>query len=172
MEEMNFEMAMRAILGDKRAYHSAGSAWIPKLSREWMLKCIVSLRKTTMKLDTTERHRSILLQRLERIEKNLRKINKEDDPRIYKATVWSLFYLAAALYGYMGFVTPSYWQTRGQNFAESGYDIEKHPALRKDIVQLQKEIIEKKMKEGVSKFDISLIMNTTEYKINKILRET
>src|SRR3989338_9108521 len=73
-DSMEFELAMRQFFGDK-AYQIAGLAGFgDNLSvKKWLLKAIKQIFKDVNKLDTTSRHKEMMIGDIERLEKEVKK---------------------------------------------------------------------------------------------------
>lgn len=171
---MSFEIAMRNFFGDS-AYHIADSAVRLKAIKEWFQKAIRLMKKRVLSLDTTTRHREILSIKLDSLASEIKSLKSAEDtwPIIY-----SFFSLSASFLGYdyvSGTIlhTPFYHQTPAQNYSsksKSGLGWKILEKQRGNLMTIKKELISKLKEEGHNTFDISLILNITEYEVKKILK--
>ncbi|MBI5076150.1 MAG: hypothetical protein HZB62_13415 [Nitrospirae bacterium] len=171
--EMFFETTIRVFLGDK-AYHIAGQVHTDKYRLDWYKKALKKIVKRLHELETTTKHKEQLTYWAERA---LKASNTKD----FDETSFSLclFRLVGAL---LGFVTvrgmilynPIYHQERSQHNAErmlqTGDPLQ--PYLDgKSTIGIRKKIIQQLKSEGLTDYDISLVLNTTEYEIKKLRME-
>src|SRR2546428_618712 len=111
---MEFELAMRLLFGEK-AYHIASLASHPTHRREWLQKAVKKLLRISNELDTTPRHKQMLMTELEVVSRLLKKTT---DPSW--ELVFHLLRLSMRLLGF-DFVrgarchTPTYHQTAAQH---------------------------------------------------------
>lgn len=111
---MEFEGTLRLLLG-RRAQHTASASENPRRRAEWIRKAISKLEHEVIALDTTERHRQMMLGDL---------AAAKDEVAAAEQRSWSLVYrllrLASRLFGY-DFArgakchTATYWQSPKQN---------------------------------------------------------
>lgn len=171
---IEFEYAMRCFFGEE-AYGLAGSDDDPKTVRKWLLRAVKKMAKNVNDIDTSERHRELLLNRLNSLERNIRKSDCFPD------TVWHLFWLCSALLGYdfldgKQYHTPAYYQTPNQHFqswrrSTDASNVEYIQQYDINLASKRKEIIQQLKKEGYSDFHISFVMGISEYMVKKIRRE-
>ncbi len=167
---MKFEMTVRLFFGDK-AYQIAGQERTAKYRAEWLAKIGKVLLKQIDEIDTTPRHKQMLMTEAESFWK---------DVRLVKADPWSLVYtlvrLCGRLLGY-DFVrgvkvhTPTYYQTceqyystatiQGAEALQSYYD-------KKDTISIRRSIVEQLKEQGFSDFKIALVLNISEYEVKKL----
>jgi hypothetical protein len=170
-DSMNFEYTMMLLFGEN-AYQIVTFAKNEKYVKEWLKKAIAKMKKDINSLDTTERHKEILIYELTRIDKELTKGNVWE-------IIYSLFNFSIRLLGYdyhraQRLLTPSYSQTVQQRFwsgLQEGEDWKKHAEQRKSFIRKRAELIKKLKEENYTTFEISQIFNTTDYHVKKILKE-
>ena len=167
---MDFEITVRLFLGDK-AYHIAGQENQDKYRREWLLKSAKKVLQSVDDLETTTRHKQMLMTDAEKLIQSLK--GKIRSPWI---SVYRLFRLCERLLGF-DFVrgsivhTPIYHQTREQYYTSQileGGDALQDYYDQKDAVSMRKGLAEQLKKEGLTDFKIALVLNTTEYQIKKM----
>src|SRR6266571_3284386 len=91
---MVFELTMRLFFGDQ-AYHIADQAGTPKYRRQWIKRALRLIMKRTDKIETTTRHKQILMEVIEAINTA---VGVNDRPS------WCLVYCLLALIGrFLGF---------------------------------------------------------------------
>jgi len=167
---MEFEVAMRLLFGEK-AYHIAGSELNPASRREWLQKPVRKLLRVVNDLDTTPRHKQVLMSELEAVSKLLK---GAEDPS------WELVYrllrLIMQLLGY-DFLrgsrchTVTYHQTPEQHRTSvvlNGGDPMQIYYDQKNAVAVRQQVIERLKREGLDDFKISLVLNTTEYEVKQV----
>lgn len=172
--EMLFELTMRLYFGDK-AYQTAGQANNPKHRREWLRKVVQVIMKQIDALDTTPRHKQVLMANAEAIQNALRRNN--DKPS------WSLIFRFVAFIGrLLGFDfhhgsqchSLAYFQTPAQHYTADllahGDALQNHYD-KKDAVSMRKEVVAFLKGKGLSDFKVALILNTTEYEVKKLQNE-
>jgi len=168
---MNFELAMRQFFGEK-AYHIAGGYNNPKYVKQWLKKAIRKMKKDIMNLDTTSRHKETLINDIGRLERNL----KSSDPF---EIIIVLFSICSRFLGYdflkgEKFNIPIYSQNASQYYwskilKDSSINYSREQSrIQMNIVRKQKEIIKSLLKEGFDDFQISLVLNVSEYQIKKL----
>lgn len=170
---MEFEMTVRMVLGDK-AYHIADFHSSASGRREWLTKVLRELTKDIDALDTTVRHKQMLMGEVEAVSALLK---QEDD------SSWSLVYrflrLVSRLLGY-DYVSGArchslaYWQTAGQNLNAivfSGGDVMQDYYDKKNVIATRLSVVESLKAQGLSDYRIAVILNTTEYQIKKLRKE-
>lgn len=141
--------------------------------KTWLRKAIKKFIKEVNTLDTTQRHKDVLILHLESINRRLNGGN------IWEI-IFDLFNVIARLFGYdyhkgQKLLTAIYSETPYQHFwsgLHAGEDWKKQNGIRESFIRKRIELIKQLKKDGYSTFDISQIFNTTDYEIKKILRET
>ena len=171
--EMLFETTIRTFLGDK-AYHIAGQVHTEKYRKEWYRKAIKKIISRIQDIDTTTKHKEQLAYWSEQA---LRVLGE----RSFRETEFSLclLRLTGALLGFVGvrganIATPIYYQKPEQHYTEvimEGGDVMQDYYDQKSSVGIRKRIIEQLKNEGMSDFQISLVLNTTEYQVKKHRKE-
>ena len=179
---MAFEFAMREILGDK-AYHSAASAGNPVSIKKICKKALDKIKERIDNIVTMdERLRAMLFSEISNLEKEISKINKENNDW---EIISILFRIVARLLGYdwvSGKVCREvvYYRTREQEYRDflndnvsSEIRRKKYETLWKEsedvYIQRYKEILRLK-EEGFHSNQIARIMNITEYAVNQLLK--
>ena len=170
---MEFEMTMRLVLGEK-AYHVADSQGSAGGRREWLTKVLRELMNDIDALDTTARHKQMLMGELEAISALL---NRDENPS------WSLVYrflrLASRLLGY-DYVrgakchSLAYWQTSGQNLNTvvfEGGDVMQDCYNKKNAIAVRRSVVDSLKAQGLNDYKIALVLNTTEYQVKKLRKE-
>jgi len=172
---MDFEYCIRQFLGDK-AYHIADFANDDVSARRWLRKCVAKMKKRVDGLDTTTRHKEMLMTELNDLDERL----KQKDALENKATVINLFWLISRLFGYDAvsgkvYNEPFYHQTFGQYFMEAVSwkrygqnwgDI--HKEENNNIITWRKRVYLMLKKKGLNDNQIARILNITEYQLKKM----
>ena len=170
---MLFEESIRSILGN-RASHVAEGAFDESWRKRWYRKGIRKILKKVQEIESTTPHKRALVLWSELAHDSLRQRSFHEP-----AFTNCLLGLVGALLGFIGLrgystVTPGYYQTNAQNFAETiheyGSDVEYWYRLRSSD-STRKRIVGQLKDEGKTYFEISLIMNLSEYKVQKLVRE-
>ena len=167
---MLFEGTARLFFGE-RAYQIAGQASSPIARRKWLKKILRLLLKRMNELETTVRHKEMLMKTAEAAE---RELGRNDQP------TWTLVYhlitLVGRLLGY-DFVHGArchslvYFQERGQYYTTdilSSGDALQEYYDEKDAVSVRQEVVKNLKIQGLSDFKISLVLNATEYQVKKL----
>jgi len=179
---MNFELAMREILGDK-AYHSADSAGNPTSIKKICKKALNKIKERIDNIVTMdERLRAMLFSEISYLEKEISKIDKESNDW---EIISILFHIIARLLGYdwiSGKVCREiiYYQTKDQMYCDYVNDCavaenrrKKYDTLWKESNEIYlkryKEVIRLK-EEGFHPNQIARIMNTSEYAVKQMLK--
>jgi hypothetical protein len=167
---MHFETTMRLLFGEK-AYQIAGTEANPKHRREWLQRAVRELLCTINTLDTTPRHKQMLMTELEVIADLLKGA---------KEASWELVYrflrLSSRLIGF-DYVqgarchTPVYYQSSNQYFTSQildGGDPMQDYYDKKNAISVRQSIVKDLKAKGFDDFKISLVLNTTEYEVKKL----
>ena len=167
---MLFENTMRFLFGEK-AYQIAGTEANPKHRREWLQKAVRELLRMVNSLDTTPRHKKMLMLELEAVSKTLKRSSDPSWDIVYR-----LFRLCMRLFGldYIPGVrchTPAYWQTSNQRhyaLLMEGKDPMLWYEEEKDAISIQQGVVEDLRKKGLDDFKISLVLNVSEYAVKQL----
>lgn len=172
--EMLFEITIRLFLGDK-AFHIADQAHSATERKHWYRKVLKSIIQDIQLIDTNTRQKKQLASSSEAA---LRILNER---KFNEATfTLYLFRLIAALLGLTGvrpyrIVTLAYFQTPDQNLTE--HIVEGRQAHRetyideKNSVSIRKRIVSQLKGEGLSDYQVSLVLNISEYQVKKLRKE-
>lgn len=171
---MDFEHTMRLLFGEK-AYHIADLHGSSTGRREWLSKTVRHLVRDVDALDTTNRHKEMLMSELEAISDILAHSDDASWNLIYR-----LFRLALRLLGYdysrgARCHTPTYWQSAGQHLNSvvfEGGDIMQDYYDKKSAITVRRSVVLGLKAKGLDDYKIALVLNTTEYQVKKLRRET
>jgi len=172
-EELDFEMTIQLFLGDK-ASNIAGQVSSQKHRREWLTKALRLVAKRIHELDTTTRHKEALVSCAERA------LRATESQKISEAECSvTLLRLIGQLAGFTGgrgaiLCTPVYYQTAAQHYTEAVYeggDAMQDYYDEKNAIAVRKRLITQLKSEGLGDFQISLILNTSEYQIKELRKE-
>lgn len=166
---LDFEHMLSQYFGDK-AYHNQGMREDEIAVKGEFRKVVARIEKVICGLETTNRHKEVLLNDVERLKKDLSQ--KSTNP-------WTLnihlFSLVSRLLGYdylKGFInTPLYHQTSQQFYTQiifEGGDTMQDYYDSKNLIALRREIYEDLKQKGYSDFKIAQLLNTTEHQIKKL----
>lgn len=173
-DSMRFEHTLMLFFG-RSAYQTAGQAGTPKLRRAWLRRILRVLLKTIDKIETTPRHKQVLMATTEKL---LEDVGSRDQP------TWALVYGLIAILGrVIGFDlqrghrlhTISYWQTKGQYYVSDmllGGDALQNFDDRLDAVTIRQRLVQTLKDEGLSDFKIALVLNATEHEIQQLRHGT
>lgn len=167
---MQFEITMRLLFGEK-AYQIAGTEANPKHRREWLQKAVRKLLRLANTLDTTPRHKKMLMTELEAVSQELKRVTEPSWDVVYR-----LFRLCMRLFGFDYVAgarchTPAYWQTSDQRHTErilDGGDPMQAFQEGKDAVSIRQDVVEDLRRKGFDDFKISLVLNTSEYAVKQL----
>ena len=163
--DMFFEDTMCSFLGDK-ASHIASQAHREKNRKEWYRKALKKVIKKIQRIESTTKHQEQLAYWSE---KSLRALKQ----RPYNEGIFTLciLRLVGVLLGLVGprphcIATPAYFQTQSQHFTE--VIIEGGDDMQDNSVSIRKRLIRQLKDEGKTDFEISLVLNTSEYAVKKL----
>ncbi len=143
-----------------------------KETRKWVKKAIRKMIKDINKIDTTERHREMMLASLKELDSRVAKKGE------YWLIIFELLFLCSLLIGYdyckgVKYYTPFYHRTGAQYYGikivEGGDGLQGYHD-KKNFIEVRKNIIKKLKKDGHNTFEISVIINTSEYMVKKLLK--
>lgn len=167
---MRFETTMRLLFGEK-AYQIAGTEANPKHRREWLQRAVREILRVVNSLDTTPRHKQMLMAELEAISELLKGAKEASWDLVYR-----LFRLSFRLLGF-DYVqgakchTPVYCQMPNQYFTSQllgGGDPMQDYQDKKDAISVRKSIVKDLKAQGFDDFKISLVLNSTEHEVKKL----
>jgi hypothetical protein len=167
---MEFELTFRLLFGDKAKYIE-GQELNQKSRASWLRKSIDRIEREVIALDTTERHKQMLLGEVEAARDSLGPKADSGWPLVY-----SLLRLVARLLGY-DFVrgakchTATYWQSVGQNLNSvvfQGGDIMQDYYDKRNAIAVRRHVVAHLKSQGLSDYRIALVLNTTEYEVKKL----
>jgi len=174
---LDFEHSVRRFLGEK-AYGIAGAVGNTRAFRQYLRECIPVIRKRIDEIETTTKHKEILMSRVERLGELLKLRKGGSDAEI----IVSLFSMVASLLGFTSisgekFHELFYHQTYGQYLSDtvrykndqSIGDVAEE--LRTNSVSLRKKIYKQLHKDGISDQLIASVLNMTEFQIRKLKRD-
>lgn len=168
--ELLFEYTIRMFLGEK-ASQIAGPVHDNKDRKKYFREVLKEILKQIDQIDTNTEHKEVLFNICQSVFDELKKKNLSD----IKVSI-KLLRLVGALLGYSGIQgvrlnTPFYFQTPDQHFTETiirGENSLLSSIKSKGAITKRKEIIKQLKIEGMTYFEISLVLNTTEYQIKKL----
>ena len=166
--EMLFETTVRSFLGD-RAYHIAGQAHCKKSRKEWYKKVVKKIIRKIQSVESSTAHKERLSHWSERSLLALKHPYNEIEFTL------CLLSLINILLGYHGGVQPhsiatlAYFQIPSHIFTEA--ILEGRDELKDDYVNTlstKRKMIGQLKEEGKTYFEISLVLNTSEYEVKKL----
>ena len=165
--EMLFETTMQLFLGDK-AYQIAGQAYNEKHRKEWYRKAIRKIIRRIQEIDTSTKHKEAMTHCSERALVILSKKQFNET----KLSLY-LFCLVGSLLGFAVIGTlPVYLKTFDTEALSKGADtIELMQNYEKNSTSVRKRIINQLREEGLNDFQVSLVLNTSEYQVKKLRRD-
>ena len=169
---MAFERLMTQILGQK-AYQSAGQFANPTTRNDWLRKTFKLMLKEVDEIDTTARQKKMLMRDLQAA---INGLSKSRDPS------WEMIFpLISACARFLGHDysgarvnTPSYWQSSNQRFTQFIFESAEHSFenVKEDAVTIRTKICCDLRANGTDTFTIALALNTSEYQVKKLIRES
>ena len=167
---MEFELTFRLLFGD-RAKYIEGQSLNPKSRANWLRKSIDRIEHEVVALETTERHKQMLLGEVEAAREGVTSNADSSWPMVY-----SLLRLVSRLLGY-DFArgakchTATYWQSVGQNLNSvvfQGGDIMQDYYDKKNAIAIRRQVVAHLKAQGLSDYRIALVLNTSEYEVKKL----
>ena len=140
-----------------------------------MTKALRLVLKRIHKLDTTTRHKEALVASVERV---LRVVKSQETSEAECSV--TLLKLIGQLLGFTSergaiLYTPIYHQTAAQHYTEEiferGGDALQNYYDKNNAISVQKKLINQLESEGFDDFQISLILNMSEYHVKKLRKE-
>lgn len=168
---MRFEMTICLLFGDK-AYKIAGTEANAKHRKEWLQKAVRKLLRVVDDLDTTPRHKQMLMTELEAITELLKGAKEASWDLVYRFLRLSIRLLGFDAQGAKCH-TLMYFQTPNQHLTTQLYrggDRSQDYNDKMNAIVIRKSIIEDLKAQGMDDFKISLVLNTSEYEIKKLLK--
>ena len=170
---LDFEYMVRMFLGDK-AFHIAGSENNDTHRRSWLRKVIKRIIKRLDNIETTTRHKKMLLA----VADSLHDILKSRKTSPWDVN-YKLFRLCGLLLGFdsiKGVVlfSPFFYQTKGQYYGSimiKGGDPLQDYKDNKNAISIRKRLIRELKEEGLDDFKIALVFNISEYQVKKLLKD-
>jgi hypothetical protein len=171
MAELDFEEMLMQYFGDK-AWHTAASAYSKTTRNKWLKKLESKLIADIDTLDTSERHKSLMMRDAESFFKTLR----ADEPS------WdSIFAALMFISRFLGYDycrgskqhTLTYYQTEAQYYTQkifAGGDPMQDHFDRKDVISQRAEIAKSLKENGHNTLRIAQILNISEYKVKQLLK--
>jgi hypothetical protein len=168
--EMLFETTIRSFLGDK-AYHIAGQVHTEKDRKEWYRKALKKIITKIQDIDTSTKHKEQLAHWSERALDVLAQKNfRETEFTLYLLRLIGTFLCFVGVRG-VNIATLMYYQTPSQHYNEviiNGEDVMQEYNDQKNSVSVRKKIVAQLKGEGLSDFQVSLVLNTSEYQVKKL----
>ena len=167
---MQFEHTLMLFFGSK-AYQTAGQAATPTSCRYWLRRVLKRLIRDVDKIETTPRHKQLLMQNVEAAHNTIESSNEPTWKFVYH-----LITLIGRLLGYDyqrggKCHTLSYWQTYGQNYSaviQSGGDVLQDYYDELDTVKIRQDVVRSLKKSCLSDFKIALVLHTTEHEVQQL----
>ena len=170
---MQFELTMQTFLGDK-AYHIAEQAYGIASRKVWYKRALKKIILKVHEIETSTKHKEQLIRLSQQLLQCLE--NKK-----FSEAEFSLYFLrlTGSLLGIhyargACIATPMYYQKPDQHITEviiNGGDALQDYYDKKNSILVRRRIVEQLKEEGLSDFDISLVLNTSEYQVKKLRKE-
>ena len=169
--EMLFETTIRSFLGEK-AFHIAGHVHSEKRRRTWYRKVLKKVVREAHAVDSSTLHQEAIVSSSERALASLndRTLNE------VRLTLY-LLRLVGALLGFVQIkpyriATLAYFQTPSQEFTEQilrgDGAVDDH---HESALSIRRRIVGQLKDEGRTYFEISLVLNCSEYHVKKLWKE-
>jgi hypothetical protein len=168
-----FEATMRLYFG-KTAYGVAGLAESPKEIGRWTQRCARHILKSASALDTSERHRDLLMRAAAAVEDAVGTSSAASWPLVLELLDLVALLLGVAPGGQDTW-SPCYWQTPTQYYGEvcdRGGDNLQQYKNRTSILAYKRRLIQQLLDEGLPPFTAGLVLNISEYQVRKLLKES
>jgi hypothetical protein len=172
-QEMLFETTIRAFLGQK-AYHIASQAHSQKARVGSYRKVFKKIVKQVQTIDASAKHK----EQLEYFSNQLYDLVKG---RNFNEQIFSLYLLrfTGTLLGYLSLrgsclATPTYFQTPSQYYTQlifNGGDTMRDYYDEHSATGVRIRLVAQLKDEGLNDFQISLVLNVTEYEVKKLRAE-
>lgn len=169
---MQFEKTMRLLFGEK-ANQIAGVETNVTHRHKWLGKALREMLRMIDSLDTTLRHKQMLLREVEAVSNSLKGLREPSWDVVYR-----LFRLCIRLFGFDYMVgvrchTLTYWQVSDQRHTVclmEGGDPMRAAAEEKDAISIRQEVVKDLNRKGVDDFKISLVLNVSEHAVKQLRR--
>jgi len=166
---MRFEMTLRLLFGHD-AYQTASVESSSRGRCKWLRKAVKKLTQIVNSLDTVIQHKEMLLTELKALSTLLKEKNNPSWDLVYR-----LLRLAIRLVGYESYEsnhglqchTPIYTQVPYQYYLRSA-DALQHYYNKQNAVGVRRRVAEVLRKEGMDDFQISIVLNTSEYAVKQL----
>jgi hypothetical protein len=158
------------LLFGKEAYGIASLEENPSARRKWLLKAIRRLIKEATRIDSTVRHREVLVVELQQVGEQVRTSTDPD---------WHTFYLLLSIvmrllgYDYGNgerLHTPIYVQDAVQHREAAmakGKRSDEYQKDQENVIGIRRQLVRELVEKGHDTFTVSLIMNCSEYEVKK-----
>ena len=171
--EMLFETTIRTFLGDK-AFHIAGQVHDDKSRKNWYKKAIKKVIIRTHLIDTSLKHK-------EQLEFWSSKLLQMLSTKDFSEKEFSLYLLrfVGALLGFLSIrgsvlASPAYFQTASQYYTQAifaGGDVMQDYYDSKSTTAIRSRLASQLKSEGYNDFQISLVLNISEYEVKRLRAE-
>jgi hypothetical protein len=168
-----FEHTIRTFLGAE-ADNIAAQFNAIKDRKAWYRKALKKIIRRVHDLETNTRHKEELTSISERM---LNLLNgKEFDEAEFSVCLLQLVGALLGFYFYHGAIirTPTYHQSPDEHYTEAllkGGDAMQPFYDKNNSIGIRKKIIKQLRNEGMADFQISLVLNTTEYQVIRLKKE-
>ncbi len=172
---MMYELVMRQFFGDK-AYGIAGTVKNRAKWKRWLNKAIKEMEKRVNSLEIIDtRLKEVLISHLESTSRHLKQIKNDEDNLVL---IWELLFICSYLLGYDWtsgeiYRTPHYYQTLSEAKANHRHhkriDMLEAQKEENNLIGIKRRTAQDLKKEGLETYQISLILNTTEYQVLKLI---
>jgi len=165
----SFGLTMRLLFGEK-ANRIAGAQAVAAERRQWFRRAVRKLTREAGSIDTTTRHSEMLLSDLGKIDRSIR---DADEPEWM--TVCAFLALTARLLGYdmldgQRHHTPTFHRSPEQYYRENRKDPQQEWLDERNAIRVRRDLVHQLKEQGFDTFQISLVFNTSEYAIKKLIR--
>lgn len=166
-----FERLMSKVHGHK-AYKIAGEFANPTTRNDWLRKTFKLMLKDIEKIDTTSRHKQMLMRDLQAAIDGL--------PKSYDPSWEMVFPLISVCARFLGYDysgarvnMPSYWHSSDQKFTQTIFEKgeDQFEETKEDAVTIRARMCIDLRAKGIDTFTIALALNTSEYQVKRMIRE-
>ena len=167
---IEFEVTLCLLFG-RSLRHAASASENPRRRAEWLRKAMQKIEHEVVALDTTERHKQMMLAEIEAAKDAV-----SADVRPTWSLVYRLLRLSARLLGY-DFTrgakchTATFWQSVPQNLNTvvfTGGDIMQDYYDNKNAIAVRRDVVKHLKAQGLTDYRIALVLNITEYQVKKL----
>ena len=167
---IEFELCVRQFLGDK-AYGIASSFGNEIRVRQWLRKCLVEAKKRVDNIDTTARHKEMMMRNIDDLLMDLKLKGSLQKPETVVGSFWLISRLLGLDYANGKTYNEIFYYQKPSQYARQlwaeGKSREYRDNERKNWISLRKRIISTLKNKGISDYDVAQVLNISESELKK-----